>query len=70
MNHKLAPPGVPAETFTLLEAIEECYHRYQIQALGMRGYSRRDHPIERDILPIWQRANDDLALGLAFADDA
>ncbi len=70
LNHKLSPDGASAETFVVLEAVEECYHRYQIQALGMRGYSRRDHPIERDILPIWRRANDDLALGLAFADDA
>ncbi len=70
LNHKLAAEGAPAETFVLLEAVEECYHRYQFKALGQRGYSRRDHPIERDILPIWRRANDDLGLGLRFADNA
>jgi hypothetical protein len=69
MNHKLAPPGVTAEAFVRLEAVEECYHRYQFQALGMTGYSRRDDPIERDILRVWQKASDDLGLVIEFAGD-
>ncbi len=35
----------------------------------MTGWSRRDDPIERDILPVWKRASADLGLGLRFVDD-
>jgi len=69
LNPKLSPAGVPAEQFVLLEAVEECYHAYQFKVLGMTGWSRRDDPIERDILPVWKRASADLGLGLRFVDD-
>jgi len=35
----------------------------------MTGYSRRDDPIERDILRVWQKASDDLDLVIEFAGD-
>jgi hypothetical protein len=47
----------PAD-LTFLDAVEECYHRYQIQELGLPPDTYPDGPflLEDDIGPLWRRA--------------
>jgi len=43
---------------TVLDAVEECYHRYQIQELGLPPDTYPEGPflLEQDIGPLWRRA--------------
>jgi hypothetical protein len=59
--------GVRAKDFTTLQAIEEGYHRYQLRVLGLTqdGYhedqdDRFNHPLETGIIPVFQKATEDL----------
>ncbi len=56
---------------TFLDAIEECYHRYQIAVLGLPPDSYPDGPfhLEADIPAVWRRAIADRALQVLPTDD-
>jgi len=57
--------GVRARDYTVLQAIEEGYHRYQIKVLGLKAEnSMRDinNPLEAGVIPIYQKAIEDLGI--------
>lgn len=57
--------GVRGEDYTVLQAIEEGYHRYQLNVLGMkpeRTVHDRSHPLEQGIIPVFQKAILDLGI--------
>jgi hypothetical protein len=59
--------GVSAEDYTVLQTIEECYHSYQRKALGVAPINTSmdpNHAIERAIIPVFERAVDDLDIPL------
>ena len=59
--------GVTAEDFTVLQAIEESYHRYQIKHLRMESADtriNRNHLLEKQIRPIFDKAINDLGIEL------
>ncbi len=51
---------------TFLDAVEECYHRYQIAVLGLLPDTYPDGPfhLEEDIPAVWRRAIADRALAV------
>jgi hypothetical protein len=57
--------GVRGRDSTVLQAIEEGYHRYQIKVLGLKAEnSMRDdkNPLEAGVIPVYQRAIKDLGI--------
>jgi hypothetical protein len=59
--------GVVAEDLTVLQAIEEGYHRHQIKSLGYKAESSmRDinHPLENEIIKIFEIAMKELNIQL------
>ena len=58
-----------AEAHTVLQAIEECYHRYQIRHLGYPPVPTAESmKYEQEITPVWQRAISDLNELPAFSE--
>ena len=59
-----------ASAYTLLQAIEECYHRYQIHHLGysIPTTSEMVSRYEQEIQPVWQRAISDLNIPSTFGN--
>lgn len=58
---------VLGEDQTILQAIEECYHRYQIKVLLFEPQNterNQDHPLEKNATPIIQKAVNDLRIRL------
>jgi len=59
--------GVRAEDHTVLQAIEEAFHRYQIKVLGYEPESTKyviKHPLEDGIIPVFEEAVRDLGITL------
>ncbi len=55
--------GVKGRDYTVLQAVEEGYHRYQIKALGLKAESSMrniQHPLEAGVVPVYQKAIEDL----------
>lgn len=59
------------DDLTFLDAVEECYHRYQIAILGLPPDTYPDGPfhLEEDIPAVWRRAIADRALQVLPTSD-
>ena len=66
-DHLAANVRMSAESHTLLQAIEECYHRYQIRHLGYVPVPTNTEAMkiyEQEITTVWQKAIADLKIPL------
>ena len=66
--------GVYGEDYTVLQAIEEGYHRYQIHELSFKSEDANserniNHPLEKEIIPIFATALKDLNIKLHYLPD-
>lgn len=64
-DYHLSDTGFSARDYTVLQAIEEGYHRYQIEHLGMKAVNTNRNiqdPLEAGIVPVFNRAISDLGI--------
>lgn len=63
--------GVTGEDYTVLQVIEESFHKYQVKKLGLKPENTMrniDHPIENQIIQVFQKAVRDLNIKLYQLD--